>query len=353
MKSRVTGWMTLLAALVISAAVMAQGSRGSIGGRLIDENGDVITGLEATLTMRRAVTEVEYKARIQANGEYEISGLPAGAYDLRIPVACCLFRSFEQKSLTIVAGQALKQDINLRWGSNLGTIGDDPGQLSMDMRARAGEVSGPAPRTPEGKPDLSGMWIKILDAPDARAQVPKLMPWASEMNQQLQRMNRQPASVYCLPEDASPIRLSFPQKIVQTKDLIVHLTEFMTPGYRQIFLDGRPHPPADEWNPAWLGHSVGHWEGDALVVETVGFNEITPGFSVHTEQLKIIERYTRPSKGRLEVEISATDSGAWVGEFRMKMAAGLVPNEEILEFVCPENNFDALQNGPMLWRGRP
>ncbi len=353
MNTRAWVGITLLAGLVIGASATAQGSRGSISGKLIDENGEVVVGLEATVTMRRAVTEVEYKARIQANGEFEVSGLPPGAYDLRIPVACCLYRSFEQKGVTITAGQALKQDINLRWGSNLGTIGDDPGKLSMDMRSKAGDISGPAPRMADGKPDLSGMWIKVLDTPDARAQVPKLMPWASEMNQQLQRMNRQPASVYCLPEDASPIRLSFPQKIVQTKDLIVHLTEFTTPGYRQIFLDGRPHPPAEEWNPAWYGHSVGHWEGDTLVVESVGFNEITPGFSVHTEQLRIVERYTRPSKGQLEVEISAVDPGAWVGEFRMKMAAGLVPNEEILEFVCPENNFDMLHGGPRLWRGRP
>lgn len=351
MESRALVWIMLLAGLVMGGSATAQGSRGSIGGKLIDENGQVITGLEATITMRRALTEVEYKARLQANGEYEISGLPPGAYDLRIPVACCLFRSFEQKGLSIAAGQALRQDINLRWGSNLGTIGDDPGQLSMDMRRRAGEIKGPPPRMADGKIDFSGLWYNVPNPPGQQARVP-MQPWAQEMQEQLRKINQQGPAVYCLPQSAIPTDLPFPYKVVQTKDLMVHLVEFTTPGYRQVFLDGRPHPPAEEWNPAWLGHSVGHYEGDTLVIESVGFNEITPGFGVHSEQLKIVERWTRPNKGLLEVEITATDPAAWTGEYKRRFTAGLVPDEEILEFVCPENNLDALHNGQP-WRGRP
>jgi len=76
--------------------------------------------------------------------------------------------------------------------------------------------------------------------------------------------------------------------------VIVHITEFTTPGYRQIFIDGRPHPK--DWNPSWMGHSTGKWDGDTLVVDTVGFNEITPGFGIHTEKLHVVERFQRRIK---------------------------------------------------------
>ncbi len=147
---------------------------------------------------------------------------------------------------------------------------------------------------------------------------------------------------------------TFPYKIIQSRDALVSLTETFSPGWRQVFLDGRPHPPMNEWNPAWHGHSVGRWEGDTLVIDTVGFNEITPGFGVHSEKLHVIERWRRPDRGRLEIEITATDPEAWTGEFKFSFASGLVPNQEVLEYVCAENNPDILRVGSERgWRGRP
>ena len=207
---------------------------------------------------------------------------------------------------------------------------------------------------PDGKVDFSGVWYNVPPPMEVRvALLPPMQPWAGDMYKQLQKLYPQGPQAYCLPQHAVPTALLFPYKVVQTKELMVHLTEATTPGHRQVFMDGRPHPPADEWNPAWMGHSIARWEGDTLVIDSTGFNEVTPGFGVHTEKLHVVERWRRPSLGQLEVEITATDPDAWTGEFRMSFSAALVPKEEILEFVCPENNVDPLHFGGLGWKGRP
>ncbi len=354
-KSLVLRALAILAcSCVLSDVTYAQGAPGSISGQLIDANGAPITLLEATLSITNTATGEVKSAVLSPNGEYSIIGLAPGAYDLNIPIACCMYRSYQQQAITIAAGQALKQDLNIEWGINLGTIGDDPGQLGMDMRTRAGKIDGPAPRMPDGKVDFNGIWYNVPPPMEVRnALQPPMQPWALAIQKQMQQLYSQGPQAYCLPQHAVPTALLFPYKVVQTKDLMVHLTEFTTPGYRQVFLDGRPHPPADEWNPAWVGHSTGYWEGDTLVIDSIGFNEITPGFGIHTEKLHVIERWSRPSRGRLEVAITATDPDAWTGEFKMSFTAGLVPDEEILEFVCAENNVDPLHFGGLGWKGRP
>jgi hypothetical protein len=111
---------------------------------------------------------------------------------------------------------------------------------------------------------------------------------------------------------------------------------------RQVFLDGRGHPK--ELNPAWLGHSVGHWEDDTLVIETVGFNGrswLDMAGHPHTEKLRVVERYRRPDLGHLELEITIEDSEALERPWVQKRRSNLVLNEEILEFVCNENERDS------------
>ncbi|MEQ1579862.1 MAG: carboxypeptidase-like regulatory domain-containing protein [Steroidobacteraceae bacterium] len=355
MKTAIIRALVFVGCGLASAGVgFAQGAGGSISGKLIDANGAPITLLEAAVSVRNTKTDEVTIAALLPTGEYSITGLAPGVYDLNIPIACCMYHSYEQKSITLRAGQALKQDLDIAWGINLGTIGDDPGQLGMDMRTRAGQIEGPTPRMADGKVDFNGIWYNVPPPMEVRtAQLPPMQPWALDIHKQMQKLYSQGPQAYCLPQHAIPTALLFPYKVVQTRDLMVHLTEFTTPGYRQVFMDGRPHPPADEWNPAWMGHSVGHWEGDTLVIDTTGFNEVTPGFGIHTEKLHVIERWSRPSRGKLEVAIVATDPDAWTGEFRMSFTAGLVPNEEILEFVCPENNVDPLHFGGLGWKGRP
>ncbi len=340
---------------MMSGAAFAQGRPGSLNARMVDPNGAVITNLESvTVTMTNKATGEVKSVPLPASGTFSIAGLAAGDYDLIIPIGCCMYTRYEQQGIKIEAGKETKLDLPIAWGMNLGTIGDDPVQLANDMRATAGNVTGPTPRMPDGKPDFSGFWANFPAPPGQGPRLPPMQPWAAEMNQQLQKMNTQNAGAYCLPQSAVPIVGSFPYKIYQTKDALVSITEFFTPGWRQVFMDGRPHPPAEEWNPAWHGHSIGRWEGDTLVIDTVGFNEITPGFGVHSEKLHVIERWRRPNLGRLEVEITATDPEAWTGEHKFSFAASLIPNQEVLEFICAENNQDVNHwSSDRAWRGRP
>jgi hypothetical protein len=145
---------------------------------------------------------------------------------------------------------------------------------------------------------------------------------------------------------------NYPYKFVQTPRLIVQLVEDMVISHRQIHLDGRAHPKPEEWNPSWYGHSIGRWEGDTLVVETVGFNESTPGFGIHTESLKITERFTRTSRGRMRITVTAEDPEAWTAPWVREREAGLAEGTEIVEFVCAEGApAQSAKRAP--WRARP
>jgi len=346
-------FILFLCAAVFSPYAFSQAATGAISGKLFDPNGSLVTGLDSSIHMKNTATGMDYTAVVSREGVYSVTNLPAGSYDMNIPIECCMYRTYDQKSVAIKAGETLTLNLSLNWNINLGTIGDDPGMLGNDMRARAKNTEGPTPRMADGKPDLSGVWYNLPTQGPFRQ--PPMKPWALEIQKKLrERVNadydQNPAS-YCLPQSAIPTTLPFPYKLIQTPTVIVHLVEFMTPGYRQIFLDGRTHPT--EWNPAWMGHSTGKWEGDTLVVDTVGFNEITPGFGIHSEQLHVVERFRRPDKGHLEVEITAEDPEAFTAPYVFTVRAGLVPEEEILEFVCPENNKDPLHFGGLGWKARP
>jgi hypothetical protein len=130
---------------------------------------------------------------------------------------------------------------------------------------------------------------------------------------------------------------------VQTQALLVIIMEGELP--RQIFLDGGSHPK--DWNPAWLGHSIGHWDGDTLVVDTTGFNDKTwfggqgPTATPHTEKMHITEGYRRADLGHLEIEVTIEDPDTFIKPWIFKRAAELAPDDEIQEYVCTENDATA------------
>ncbi len=144
-------------------------------------------------------------------------------------------------------------------------------------------------------------------------------------------------SAYCLPGEIFP-SAPLPYKIVQTPSLIVQLSEFVG-GFRQIFLDGRKHP-ADP-DPTWRGHSIGRWEGDTLVIDTIGVNDRSwlPAFLPHTEMLHVVERYSRPDLAHLNVDVSIEDPGTFTKPWQLHMVWTLAPGEEIGEAVCENNKY--------------
>jgi len=198
---------------------------------------------------------------------------------------------------------------------------------------------GPTPRTPQGKVDFSGVWdpgfsfATLGDVP--------LQPWAEELYQERRaNLSKDDPEARCLP--AGVPRISpFPQKFVQTPDLVVILDEGNIHSYRQLVLDGRGH--LENSHPLWMGDSIAHWDGDTLVVDTTGFNDLTwvNGRGIpHTEQLHVIERYTRPDLGHMEVEITLEDPGAYTATHTFVRTFTLRPDWELLEYVCNEFNVD-------------
>jgi hypothetical protein len=328
--------ITLLFALVRIAA-FAQTA--VITGSVTDPDGGAVK--EAVVQARNSSTGAVIRASISPQGDYKLD-LPPGTYDLAVAMPCCQWGSFAQSGVALRAGQPLRLNIRLPWGSNLGTLGDDPILLLNDFRDRAAVPSGPTPRTREGTPDLSGIWINVFN-PDTP--VAPLQPWAAELlRKRMADNSRDYPGGYCMPANAAPITRAFPYKFVQTPRLIVVLHESDTPGVRQIFLDGRGHPA--DMNPTWEGHSIGRWEGDTLVIDTAGYNDrswLSLSGIPHTEKLHTVERIRRPDFGHIEVEIVMDDAEAFTGPWRRTFTATLAsPDEEIMEFICGENNRDSL-----------
>ena len=205
-------------------------------------------------------------------------------------------------------------------------------------------LSAPAPRTADGKPDLSGLWR--IDSGGYGNDVTsdlkpgEVQPWADKLfKERLEDLGKDHTSVQCLPSGPGYSTGGATAKIVQTPALIVILYEDMT--YRQIFLDGRGLP--QEPNPSWMGYSIGRWEGDTLVIESGGFNDRTWldfGGHPHTEALRMIERMRRVDFGRIEMHVTLEDPKVYARSFTIPVDVKLMPDTELIEYVCNENEKD-------------
>jgi hypothetical protein len=265
-----------------------------------------------------------------AKGEYSFANLPAGAYDVAVFVHGVSL--YSQQNLAVEAGKPSKLDVHLGEDASLGAIGDD-----VFERARLGRKAaptGPAPHALDGHPDLSGVWAPTRLVDDDQ---PELLPWAQA---EVKRPGRVSPNAYCLPQGVL-IGAANPFKIVQSpKTLIVLFEDVFT--YRQIHLDGRPHPK--EADPTWMGHSVGHWEDDTLVVDTIGFNDKgwMPQGRPRTERLHLTERFRRRDAGHLDYEVIADDPGTYTKPWHLKYSTNLLVGDEIGEYICTENEQDIL-----------
>jgi hypothetical protein len=323
----------IFALLLLAGAAFAQNG-GTITGTVLDLAGERVAN--APIQITNVATHAVYKATSSDHGSYTVAQLPSGAYD--ITVAALGYNPYAQKNVTVAAGQTLRLDIRL-FDFQLGTLGDGP-EFKKDQQSPHTTPSGPAPRTRDGKPDLTGVWYAQRTVDPGK---PELLPWAEKLLQESIANNSKDApGAHCFTRGITAAGALFPYELVQTPTRLVMIFEDDLPSHRTVYLDGRGHPK--DPNPTWMGHSIGHWEGDTLVVDSVGFNDKTwldnQGYR-HTEMLHVIERFHRPDLGHLEIEFTIEDPGAYAKPWIIKRVADLDPDYEIGEYVCLEGERDA------------
>jgi hypothetical protein len=222
-----------------------------------------------------------------------------------------------------------------------------------------GTPAGPTPRLPDGKPDLGngrGAWNPrtvvnlsgggrqgpARSPVDKRIEVP-FLPWSKASYDEAQEnLGKDDPEARCLPPGIPRMTATpFPFQIYQTPDRVLFLYEGGAHVWRIVYMDGRPHPP--DPNPTYLGHSIGWWEGDTLVVDSVGFNERTwldQDGHPHSDKLHVIERYTRTDEMTLKFEFIIDDPGAYSEPWGNSYSIPWAPGADLWEYICQENNFD-------------
>ena len=239
-----------------------------------------------------------------------------------------------------------------------------PGPKTADGKV---DLKGPTPRTADGTPDLSGVWETIQGrrgggpapvAAEGTGELPPsgpifgnvgdqtpggapYQPWAAELVKKRMADNmKDNPDAHCLPMG----NMQFhnhpqPRKIVQTQGMIFIIYEANS-GLRQIFTDGRPLPSKDA-DPSWYGYSVGKWEGDTLVVETIGFRD-DGWLDINGHPLtgagRTIERFRRPNYGSLEIDVTVDDPKAYTRPWTVRINQHIMLDTELIEFICEDRD---------------
>jgi hypothetical protein len=231
-----------------------------------------------------------------------------------------------------------------------------------------------APRTPDGKPDLSGIWMRTTrtekpgSAPTGQPPLgtmgnigaglkegPPYLPWAAELVKKRAGGYENPDAL-CLPQGPGQFHNDpQPREVVQLphKTLIVHESNYML---RTIYTDGRRLPKLGEPQPYWHGYSVGRWDGDTLVVETNNFRGVQGGNpgdgwldsrgSPYTDALHMTERFRRVNFGNLHIDVTINDPKAYARPFTVRFEQVVVADgSEMIEFICHENQMFLKMSG--------
>ncbi len=171
------------------------------------------------------------------------------------------------------------------------------------------------------------------------------MPWSAAVyDYHVANESKYDPEGYCLPPGGPRMMATpYPMEIIQLPEQkrIIMTFEGATHIWREIYMDGRPHPQGDELNPTYLGHSVGHWEGDTLVVDVVGFNEaswVDYSGHPHTDLLHVVEKLTRRDKNTLHYEVTIDDPGAYTKPWTAAWNIAWRASGELAEYICQENN---------------
>jgi hypothetical protein len=244
-------------------------------------------------------------------------------------------------------------------------------------------MNAPTPRTTAGTPDLSGLWMRTRSGPPpenagggggGQLEPPQepvpldpngppiaaffeagqnmegglpYTPWAKEIRDQRFALRaRDNPDAQCLPMGFLQFHQQpQPRQIIQTEKMIMIVYE-ANYGLRYIYLDGRELPPQGEPQPWWYGYSVGRWDGDDLVVETNNLRgaEDSPydawldvNGSPHSREAKITERFRRPTLGHLQIDFTIEDPKAYTKPWTVRVDQRLLPDQELIEFICNEN----------------
>jgi hypothetical protein len=315
-------------------AGLGQPRTGSITGLVSDPSHKPTP--DVTVEAKHIETDVFYKAKTSSTGEYTFAQLPAGTYEVSILRP----RPFIRRGVTVAPGGSQRLDIQLPLSVDANTLGE-LGALIAVYAKRPPPPEGPAPRMADGKPDFSGVWIARPSdiVPLVFSPPVELLPWAEALvRERILNDDRDRPSSRCLPND--PVLLSvLGHKYVQTRTLLVHLVVDVVAAH-QVFLDGRAHPK--DLEPNWLGYSIGKWEGDTLIIDTIGFNDRSWFFNTvpHTEMLHVTERLRRLDLGHLEIETTYDDPGTFTAPVKFTIVNLLAPDEEIGEYVCENNQYN-------------
>ncbi len=222
-------------------------------------------------------------------------------------------------------------------------------------------LTAPAPKTRDGRPDLSGIWLPdntpgvkgtngeplpkyfisvTFDMKDE--DVPFTPEGAAIFKKNLAGNGKDDPISFCHPTGVPALDMvPIPYKIVQTPSLTLILYEGDTV-YRQIFTDGRKH--AETSVPSWMGYSVGRWEADTLVVETVGFNDkswLDRIGHTHSDAMRVIEKFHRRDLGHLDVAITIDDPKTFTKPIAFLQSNTLTPDGDLLEYFCTDNEQDS------------
>jgi Carboxypeptidase regulatory-like domain len=296
-------------------------AQSSITGVVRDQFGAPIE--RVPLQAKNKATNAVLATTTASDGSYTIANVAPGEYEVQVNLPSM---QPYNGALTVGAVPA-KHDAKVAYNTQLGTLGEDF-RSALEEATRHKPPTGPAPKTFDGHPDLSGVWFRPTTTDPGKPEFLKPAKPSSESNQ-----------ARCLPSNAQRYGPIF--QFVQSKDYLVMINDDDSPGFYQVYLDGRPHPK--DINPQWNGHNIGKWEGDTLVIDRVGFDErmfIEQGGHVNSGKLHIVTRYRRPDAGHLEIVTTVEDPGALKAPYTSKAVADLAQNEMLYEFICAENERD-------------
>lgn len=323
-----------LAIVAILAAAVAAQSTSTISGRVIFVD-DGLPLSDAPIQAKNTSTGANLSTRSEQDGTYVLRGLPTGSYEISVSYPGLV--PFKRTDVAVRDAESLRLDIRIEY-PYFAPVGES--REDDAARRKLAPPKGRTRRLADGTPDLSGLWLN-LDLIDPGN--PEPLPWAAaRRKQQIENHMLDWPELRCLPigpilqgEDGDNTIIQGPKTIAIFYDIGHDLP-------RLVYMDGRRHPK--DPNPSWMGHSVGKWEGDTLVVDTVGFNgrawATFTGLPT-TERLHVIERFRRIDLGHLEKEVTIDDPGAYAKPWTIKKAAILAPaGYEMQEYVCNENNRD-------------